>query len=164
MSDWNPVARGIVAKVVSSVDGDLTLSDVSLTPKWRVFSGFEDVRPGPSMPLNHQLVWSVSPDEWTVLGSRPGENDVVDVTHVRAMFRLTGVNASRILAKICALDLGDDIFPEEAAARTLVAGVATELVRDDQDGVRSYLILPSRSFGLYMYDVILDAGGEFGLA
>jgi sarcosine oxidase gamma subunit len=61
------------------------------------------------------------------------------------------------------LDLGDDTFPEGAAARTLVAGVATELVRDDRDAVGSYLILPSRSFGRYIYDVILDAGEEFGL-
>ena len=152
-----------MAKVASSDDGDLTLSDVSLTPMWRVFSGSDDVRSGTSMRLKDRLIWSVSPDEWTFLGSRPDEADVVDLTHVRAMFRLTGVKASRVLAKICALDLGDDIFPEGAAARTLVAGVATELIRDDQDGVRSYLILPSRSFGLYMYDVILDAGGEFGL-
>jgi heterotetrameric sarcosine oxidase gamma subunit len=108
------------------------------------------------------LAWSVSPGEWTVIGDRP-DGDVVDLTSVRAMFRLTGANAPRILAKICALDLGDEMFPEKAAARTLVAAVATELVRDDQEGVRSYLILPSRSFGRYMHDVILDAGGEFGL-
>lgn len=152
-----------MTEVTSSNDGDLTLSDLSLTPKWRVFSGFDHVRPGTSMRWNDQLVWSVTPDEWTVLGSRPADVDVVDLTHVRAMFRLTGVNAPRVLAKICALDLGGDIFPEEAAARTLVAGVATELVRDDQNGVRSYLILASRSFGLYMHDVIVDAGGEFGL-
>ena len=163
MSDWKPVPRGIVAEVASSDDGDVTLSDVSLTPKWRVFSGFEDVRPGVSTRLGDRLAWSVSPDEWTVLGSPPGQAEVVDLTHVRAMFRLTGVNAWRVLAKICALDLGDDTFPEGAAARTLVAGVVTELVRDDRDAMRSYLILPSRSFGRYIHDVILDAGEEFGL-
>jgi sarcosine oxidase gamma subunit len=131
---------------------DLTLTDLGKTPKWRLFGDH----------AAEDLAWSVSPGEWTVIGDRP-DGDVVDLTSVRAMFRLTGVNAPRILAKICALDLGDEMFPEKAAARTLVAGVATELVRDDQDGVRSYLILPSRSFGRYMHDVILDAGGEFGL-
>jgi sarcosine oxidase gamma subunit len=131
---------------------DLTLTDLGKTPKWRLFGDHAE----------EDLAWSVSPGEWTVIGDRP-DGDVVDLTSVRAMFRLTGVNAPRVLAKICALDLGDDVFSAKAAARTLVAGVATELVRDDQDGVRSYLILPSRSFGRYMHDVILDAGGEFGL-
>jgi len=131
---------------------DLTLTDLGNTPKWRLFG---DHAAG-------DLAWSTSPGEWTVLGDRP-DGDVVDLTSVRAMFRLTGADAPRLLAKICALDLGDDVFPEGAAARTLVAGVATELVRDDQDDVRSYLILPSRSFGRYMHDVIRDAGGEFGL-
>ena len=130
MADWNPVARGIVTKVAQSDDGGLILSDVSLTSKWRVFSGFDDVVPGISKRPGDQLVWSVRHGEWTVLGSRPGEDDVVDLSHVRAMFRLAGVDASKVLAKICALDLGDDMFPEGAAARTLVAGVATELVRD----------------------------------
>jgi sarcosine oxidase gamma subunit len=131
---------------------DLTLTDLGKTPKWRLFGDH----------AARDLAWSVSPGEWTVIGGRP-DGDVVDLTSVRAMFRLTGVDAPRLLAKICALDLGDDVFPEGAAARTLVAGVATELVRNDQDGAPSYLILPSRSFGRYMQDVILDAGGEFGL-
>ena len=131
---------------------DLTLTDLGKTPKWRLFG---DHAAG-------DLSWSISPGEWTVLGDRP-DGDVVDLTSVRAMFRLTGVDAPRLLAKICALDLGDDAFPDKAAARSLVGNVATELVRDDQDGVRSYLILPSRSFGQYMNDVIRDASEEFGL-
>ncbi|MDP3984603.1 MAG: hypothetical protein Q8Q52_06350 [Acidimicrobiia bacterium] len=147
--------------------------DLSLTTKWRVFSGYEGVRPGNSKHSNGRLVWSVSPGEWTVLEPRPEpdqpehdqpEHDqVVDLTHVRAMFRVTGKDGPGLLAKLCALDLGDDMFPNGAAARTLVAGVATELVRDDEGEVRSYLVLPSRSFGRYILDVIRDAGEEFGL-
>jgi sarcosine oxidase gamma subunit len=55
------------------------------------------------------------------------------------------------------------MFPNGAAARTLFAGVTTELVRDDVDETTSYLILPSRSFGRYVEDVLTDAGAEFGL-
>jgi heterotetrameric sarcosine oxidase gamma subunit len=130
---------------------ELDLSDLGHEPKWRTFTepvgGFS---------------WSVSPGEWTVLGDRP-ESEAVDLTSVRAMFRLTGTDGSRLLAKICALDLDESTFSNGSSARTLVAGVATELVRDDQDGVISYLILPSRSFGRYMRETILDAGDEFGL-
>lgn len=108
------------------------------------------------------MVWSVSPGEWTVLGPRPSTGRVVDLTHVRAMFRLTGTDARRVIAKLCALDLADHMFPDLAAARTLFAGVATELVRDDLDEP-SYLILPSRSFAVYLHGTIVDAGIEFGL-
>lgn len=140
---------------------ELCLADESTTAKWRVFDGY-DLPPGTSQGTGDDLVWSVSPGEWTVLGQRP-EGDSVDLTHVRSMFRLTGERAARLINMICAIDLGDEMFPNGAATRTLVAGVATELVRDDFDDNPSYLILPSRSFRLYVEGVILDAGAEFGL-
>lgn len=143
-------------------DGPLRLQDLSSRSKWRVFTGPPAVRPGTAARLAERLVWSVSPGEWTVLGERP-DGEAVDLTHVRAMFRLTGPEAARCLARVCALDLGDDMFPSGAAARTLMAEVATELVREDVEGERSYLILPSRSYGVYMDSVLTEAGREFGL-
>ena len=140
---------------------DLSFSDVSSAEKWRVFSGYDGIRPGTSQRSGDDLVWSVSPSEWTVVGERP--EDAVDLTHVRAMFRLAGADASVVINRVCALDLGDGMFPDGAAARTLFAGVATEIVRDDQDGTPSYLVLPSRSYSTYIVDVIRDAGAEFGL-
>lgn len=129
---------------------DLTLTDLGPQPKWRTFAD-----PG-------GFSWSVTPGEWTLLGERP-EGEVVDLTSVRAMFRLTGDDASRLLNKICGLNLADQVFPNRSSARTLVAGVATEIVRDDVSDVMSYLLLPSRSFGRYMEETIRDAGLEFGL-
>jgi sarcosine oxidase subunit alpha len=140
---------------------ELTLTDLSQTPKWRVFGGYEKVTPGTSSGSGDTLVWSVSPGEWTVLGHQP--HDSVDLTHVRAMFRLTGGAAVTLMNRVCALDFGDGMFPNGAAARTLFAGVATEIVRDDQGEVPSYLLLPSRSYSTYVLDVILDAGTELGL-
>lgn len=160
MSELSPIPVEAVPEARS--DG-LTLSDFSVVPKWRVFAGYPDVRPGTAQKRGELLVWSVSPDEWTVVGPRPDGPEVVDLTHVRVMFRLSGEDSSQLLSKLCALDLGDGMFPDGAAARTLVAGVASELVRDDQDGLGSYLILPSRSFGRYVHEVLIDAGGEFGL-
>ncbi len=140
---------------------DISLTDLSPTAKWRAFDGYEQVRPGTSQGSGDSLVWSVTPGEWTVLGSEP--DNAVDLTHVRAMFRLTGADAVALINRVCALDLSDGMFPNGAAARTLFAGVATEMVRDDEDGIPSYLLLPSRSFSTYVLDVILDAGAEFGL-
>jgi sarcosine oxidase, subunit alpha len=140
---------------------ELTVSDLSPTPKWRVFTGHDDVIPGTSHRSGDTLAWSVTPGEWTVLGDRP--DDAVDLTHVRAMFRLTGADAATMINRVCALDLGDHMFPNGAAARTLFAGVATEIVRDDEEDAPSYLLLPSRSLSTYILEVILDAGAEFGL-
>ena len=140
---------------------DLTVTDLSATPKWRVFDGYH-LAPGTSKGTGDELVWSVSPGEWTVLGEEP-DRETVDLTHVRAMFRLTGDDASMLINRVCGLDLSDGMFPGGGAARTLFAGVATEIVRDDQDGVPSYLLVPSSSFQTYVRDVIEDAGAEFGL-
>jgi heterotetrameric sarcosine oxidase gamma subunit len=130
---------------------ELTLIDVGDAPKWRTFSA-------PAVGF----AWSVTPGEWTVLGDRP-PGEVVDLASVRAMFRLSGERSADLLNMICALNLSDATFPNGSSGRTLVAGVATELVRDDQEDVVSYLILPSRSFGRYMEDTMRDAGLEFGL-
>lgn len=160
MADHSPIPAGAVPEAVGE---GLILSDFSLVPKWRVFSGYDEVMPGTARSHGESLVWSVSPGEWTVAGPRPDHVPVVDLTHVRVTFRLTGSNAARLLSRVCALDLGDDTFPHGAAARTLVAGVATELVRDDQGDTPSYLILPSRSYGRYIHSVLVDAGNEYRL-
>lgn len=141
--------------------GELTLADVSSTPKWRVFDGY-DIASGTSQGSGDDLVWSVSPGEWTVLGDRP-DGETVDLTHVRTMFRLTGEDAAALINRVCGLDLTDGMFPSGAAGRTWFAGVATELIRDDRDGLPSYLIVPSRSYSTYIEEVIHDAGAEFGL-
>lgn len=143
--------------------GTLVLVDESSASKWRLFEGPRQVRPGRSAASSAGLIWSVTPGEWTLLGERPQTGHVVDLTHVRAMFRLTGAETVPLLAKVCALDLSDGMFGDGAAARSLLAGVATEIVRHDRDGAPSYLLLPSRSFARYIHHVIADAGREFGL-
>lgn len=140
---------------------ELVLTDLSSTPKWRLFQGPE-VAPGTSKGSGEDLIWSISPDEWTALGAEP-DQESVDLTHVRAMFRLTGTDAAALINRVCSLDLTNGMFPNGAAARTLFAGVATEIVRDDQQDVPSYLIVPSSSYRTYVRDVIEDAGTEFEL-
>jgi heterotetrameric sarcosine oxidase gamma subunit len=87
---------------------------------------------------------------------------VVDLTHGRALVRLTGESSRDLLAKECAIELDDATFPDTAALRSAVAGVAIDLVRDDQRGVPSYLLHCERSSGQYLFDSLLDAGREFG--
>jgi heterotetrameric sarcosine oxidase gamma subunit len=127
------------------------------------------------------LVIGSGPGEWLLLGApgaarqlteqvhtEAGEEFVtsVDLTHGRALMRLTGADAARALSKVCAVDLSDTVTPDRAAFRTSVAKVATDVVRDDVGGggsVPSYLLHCERSSGQYLFDCLLDAGKEFGV-
>jgi heterotetrameric sarcosine oxidase gamma subunit len=121
------------------------------------------------------------PGEWLLLAA-PGQGPVLavrmgdlaarcpgelvtatDVTHGRALVRLTGQRAASVLAKVCGVDTSDSITPDGAAFRTAVAAVATDVIRDDTNGVPSYLLHCERSSGGYLFGELLAAGGEFGI-
>lgn len=88
---------------------------------------------------------------------------VVDITHARALIRLTGAWTVGLLTKVCAIDLSEEAMPDGAAFRSSVAKLVTDVVRDDENEVRSYLLHCERSSGQYLFDALLDAGDEFGL-
>ena len=50
-----------------------------------------------------------------------------------------------------------------ASFRTSVAAVATDVIRDDTGGERSYMLHCERSSGAYLFGALLTAGGEFGI-
>ncbi len=87
---------------------------------------------------------------------------VVDLTHGRALMRLRGRRSADLLNKLCGIDLRDASAPDGAAFRTSVAGVATDVIRDDASGP-SYLLHCERSSGQYLFDALRDAGTEFGI-
>ncbi len=124
------------------------------------------------------LVVGSGPGEWLVL-SPPGTApevagrveavpdarlvSIVDVTHGRALMRLTGARMADLLAKVCAIDFSEEVTPDGAAFRSSVARLVTDVVRDDENGVRSYLLHCERSSGQYLFDALLDAGDEFDI-
>ncbi len=87
----------------------------------------------------------------------------VDLTHGRALMRLNGSSAASVLAKVCGIDLSDDVTPDGGAFRTSVAALATDVIRDDVGGTRSYLLHCERSSGQYLFDALLTAGAEFAI-
>ncbi len=164
-------------------DGPLTLHDVSSTTKLIV-------RAGPETDACHQLstpfatsravdgvlVVGQRPDEWTLLGRQTavqalagsldtsGHASVIDGSHSRALFRLTGADAASVLEKLCSLDWNDHMTPDGAAVSGSVARVTCDIVRNDLEGSPSYLISCDRSYGQYLFEVILDAGQEFSIS
>ena len=117
------------------------------------------------------LVAGSGPEEWTLLGPigetrevvTSGFASVVDLTHGRALMRLTGVRAALVLGKVCSIDLSDPMCPNGAAFRAAIANVVTDVVRDDLEGTRSYLMHCERSSGQFLFDALIDAGTEFGI-
>jgi heterotetrameric sarcosine oxidase gamma subunit len=124
------------------------------------------------------LVVGSGPGEWLLLAP-PGATEAVarrieevpdeglvsvfDATHGRALMRLTGARAADLLAKVCGVDLSEEVTPDGAAFRSSVAKLVTDVVRDDQDEVLSYLLHCERSSGQYLFDALIDAGDEFGI-
>ena len=99
------------------------------------------------------------------LASRcPGELiTATDLTHGRALIRLSGPRGADVLRKVCGIDVSDGITPDGAAFRTSVAAVATDVIRDDAGGALSYLLHCERSSGAYLFGELLAAGSEFGI-
>ena len=124
------------------------------------------------------LVTGSGPGEWLLLAP-PGASatvagrvkevqdeglvSVFDATHGRALMRITGARAADLLAKVCGVDLSEEVTPDGAAFRSSVAKLVTDVVRDDQGGERSYLLHCERSSGQYLFDALIDAGDEFGI-
>ncbi len=135
------------------------IEDESSIGKWRIWDELWPVPVGKAELRDGRLVLAVAPGEWIVVGERPPGVDTVDLTHVRAGIRVTGTAARVLLERVCALDLADDMTPDGAAARTLVAGVATEVARDDRAGAPSYLLLMSRSFAGSVHERLVAAAG-----
>lgn len=126
---------------------------------------------GRSARVGDWLVVGSGPGEWTLLGP-PGETTTidssgfvteVDLTHGRALVRLTGDAAPRVMEKVCSIDLSDRMCPDRAAFRASVASVVTDVIRDDLGGTRSYLLSCERSSGQFLFDALMDAGSEFGI-
>lgn len=89
---------------------------------------------------------------------------VTDLTHGRALLRVTGEQAPALFARLCTINFNDTVTPNGAAFRTEVAHLATEVIRDDlPTGRRSYLLHCERSSGQYLFDVLLDAGADLGV-
>jgi len=100
----------------------------------------------------------------SIAAQAPGEHvTLVDLTHGRALIRLTGTSAVDVLARICGIDLSDAITPDGAALRTSVSSVATDIIRDDRNGALSYLLHCERSSGDYLFRSLLRAGADHGI-
>ena len=162
---------------------DLTLADLSELTKQIVRADSGTVAAdqlavafGSSRVDGDVVVLGQRPGEFMVVGTstattllvegldRSGHVSVIDHTHSRAMFRLTGLEAPATLEKLCSVDWSDRMMPNGAVVSASLAKVGCDIARHDRGTDRSYLIACDRSFGQYLFDAIIDAGNEFDIS
>ena len=169
---------------LSAPDGSVTVADAASTTKVQVRAA-ADTAAASELGVTYgksqrraggALVCGTRPDEWTIyaragqaptiMSSIPTEGfvTVIDITHGRAMLRISGSNATAALNKICNLDLSDELTPNGAVFSASVGNVGCDLVRDDEGGQTSFLIGCERSFGKFLFIAVADACTEFGLS
>ena len=186
MADAVVFESPVVRRYAIAASGDLVLADASATVKWLVRASAEGAaaeRLGAPFGSSRTaaggaLVLGSRPGEWVVLGMADTVAEAVegldgldssdfvtalDWTHGRALFRVTGPSAPRMLEKVCSLDWSDPMMPDGAVASASVAKVTCDIARNDVDAAPSYLVFCDRSFGQYLFDALIDAGDEFGL-
>jgi len=120
------------------------------------------------------LVCGSRPGEWTLYNPSVEANSllqaletygervaITDLTHGRALMSVEGDLARSLLEKVCNIDFSDPMVPDGASFSASVGAVSCDLIRSDSDQVL-VLLSCERSFGLYLFKVLADAGKEFG--
>lgn len=79
-----------------------------------------------------------------------------------AWFVMTGVHLAAIMAKICGIDLRDNVFPIGSIAQTSVARVNVVLVHHQVNDNPCFSILCDSAAAEYLWDCLLDAMDEYG--
>ena len=120
------------------------------------------------------LVCGSRPGEWTLYNPSAEANSLLqtletygervamtNLTHGRALMSVEGDLARSLLEKICNIDFSDAMVPDGASFSASVGSVSCDLIRADSDQLL-FLLSCERSFGLYLFKVLADAGKEFG--
>ncbi len=178
-----PFRTPIPVEALQSDDRPLELRDRSTYTKILLrerkgedFSGELGVKYGESkLRTDGTLVCGSRPGEWTFYNPSAVANSLIqtletygdrvaitNLTHGRALMSVEGNSAGSLLEKICNIDFSDAMVPDGASFSASVGAVSCDLVRADSDQVL-FLLSCERSFGLYLFKVLADAGKEFGL-
>ena len=126
------------------------------------------------------FVAKITPDEFLLLTS-PGSEKVVtaaleaeiasqntfasliDQTSGLVGFSILGPESTEVMRKLCALSFNSKDFPNMHVAQSSFAKVRATILRHDRSASPAFELFADRSYGEYLWDVILDAGREFGI-
>jgi sarcosine oxidase subunit gamma len=78
-----------------------------------------------------------------------------------AWFVVAGADAPRMFAKLCAVDVAADRFPDGSVAQTSVARLSAVVIRNDIAGALAFSVLAESASAEYLWDCVIDAMAEF---
>jgi heterotetrameric sarcosine oxidase gamma subunit len=116
--------------------------------------------------LPEASIRNVGPGEWQVASSDALQSPaidgamVADQSHGRALLRLTGPDAVRILMKGTGVDIEGGAFPVGSSANMAYGHLTINLMRVAD---RRFELIVGRSFAESLYHDLKVAGREFGL-
>ena len=136
---------------------------------------------------NGVLVARLSFDEFLILGDLKGQSSAFfDPEDIRLLdsapqayllprgdshcwLGVVGAQASKMLVKLCAIDLGSGQFPDFVIAQTIIADISVIVIRHDLGLTPCFYLLADIASTEYLWEVLLDAmlefvGGGGGLA
>lgn len=126
------------------------------------------VEPNTAAGTNDARVLWLGPDEWLIVAAQPGTplhsarvagGTLTDVSHGRAILRLSGPDARHVLAKGCPLDLDPRRFTVDRCAQTAIAriNIALDHVAPDE-----YDLYCPRSYAGSFWHWLTEAAAEYG--
>jgi heterotetrameric sarcosine oxidase gamma subunit len=98
-----------------------------------------------------------------LLSQSPGCAHVTDVTPALSALALVGPRARDVLAKLIALDLRPDRFPDGTSAQGGLAKIHAVVLRKDWGGLTAFFLLVPRELGEHAWETLREAGEELGL-
>ncbi len=180
MTEYTPIFHSpIVMPEAASAVSDLSVVDLTGIPIISVQGAVDKfidngpANPGDVVAIADGLVARLTPRELYLFGlfpkaSIPSQSNnqathVTDFTHLRASLKLSGLAASEMLTKISGLDFHDSIFPNMQVKQSSAAKIKTLIARCDEADVSVYHLHVNRPLGQYFWDIVWDAGQEFGI-
>ncbi len=189
MPDFQPIFRSPINPAnlqPQSFSVSLTLIDLTGAPVVLVQGQAEAMlqkqfgrvpaKPGELLDVGEGLLARLTAREFYLFGRTPNANlpsaadldeqlaHATDLTHGLAVLRLQGAQAAELLSKICGLDFHEAVFPSGRVAQTSAAKIKTLIARCDEGDTPTYFLHVDRPSGQYFWEVVWDAGQEFGLS
>ena len=144
----------------------LELVDGARIHSVQAFRGAEQAVAGTLARLPPAQVRTVGPGEWLLLSgdlAQAPEIDgamIVDQSHGRTLFRLSGPDAVAILMRGVAVDLAGGALPAGASARMAFGHLSINLSRVAEN---AFELVVGRSFAESLYHDVRQAGRAFGM-